>query len=118
MSALRGRLEALERAQREQTVALVLAWWRSLTVEECALVLAASVALDTGREPPPGAAEIHERGREELEPPLRAAIGWHEGMGGDEETERVGRLIEAADLFGGRGEAVKRRYMELAGTEE
>ena len=39
-------------------------------------------------------------------------------MGEDEETERVGRLIEAADLFGGRGEAVKRRYMELAGTEE
>jgi hypothetical protein len=117
--SLRNRLERLEGAKRERDVGLLRAFWRSLDVEECALLAAYGQAERTGTEPPPGARDLVEARRRrspETEEALRRAIGWQEGMADEEIDARMSRLMDEVDPFAGRFEAVRRRYEALTGS--
>ena len=76
MAGIERRLMALEDAQRGRAVEVVRDFWRSLSVEECALMAAYATAENAGKEPPAGAWELAERqdaaGMEDV---LRCAIG-------------------------------------------
>ena len=112
MGGLGRRLEDLERRERERAIGRTRAFWHSLSVEEWALMCAASEAEEEGLELTPEERAALDRG-DQMGGVLRTAIGWHKGMTAEEEGSRIDRLMAWEDAFDGRDRAVKRRYEEL-----
>ena len=115
MGGLGRRTEVLERRQKERAVERVRHFWRSLSIEECALRCAWVKAEVGGLESPPDIRAVVDRERAEMDETLRTAIGWREDMSGEEISARIGRLLSEVDPFAGRNQAVRRRYEELMG---
>ena len=114
MGGLGRRLEDLERRERERAIERTRAFWHSLSVEDWALMCAASEAEEEGLELTPGERAALDRG-DQMGGVLRTAIGWHNGMSAEEEERRIDRLMVWEDAFDGRARAIRRRYEELTG---
>ena len=115
MGGLGWRLEDLERRERERAIGRTRAFWHSLSVEEWALMCAASEAEEGSLELTPEERAALDR-VDAMNGVLRAAIGWREGMSAEEEEGRIDRLMAWEDAFDGRDHAVKRRYEELVAS--
>ena len=92
MGSVARRLGWLEEASRERAAAEIRRGWMGLADEEMVALLAPYFH---GRGPTPEELEAHEKGREMWSEELIArAVGYRDGMPGEEFDRRMGELLE------------------------